>query len=98
MPAFVSEVVCSEPSGRAHALAQFCGAFAFAGMYGYSMVVEHAVLGPFLPLMALGFALSGLAESLPADRRRAAGALRVAAILVMLGLLGAMAVAPERFV
>jgi hypothetical protein len=32
-------------------------------------------------IMTVGFALSGLAESLPTDRRRIAGGLRVTAIL-----------------
>jgi hypothetical protein len=95
MPAIVSEIVFSEPSGRAHALVQFCGALAFAGLYGHAVLVEHATPGLFLPVMAVGFALSGVAESLPTSRRRASGVFRVSAMVVMVALLGTMAVAPS---
>jgi hypothetical protein len=45
--------------------------------------------------MAVGFALSGLAESLPTDRRRIVGGLRVIAIRWLIGLLGLTIFAPE---
>ena len=46
-------------------------------------------------VMAVGFALSGLAESLPTERRQIAGGLRVAAILLLTGLLSLTIFAPE---
>jgi hypothetical protein len=45
--------------------------------------------------MAVGFALSGAAEALPAGRRRTAGGLRIVAIGLMLSLIGGVAFAPE---
>jgi len=45
--------------------------------------------------MAVGFALAGVAEALPTGRRRAAGGLRIAAIVLMLSLIGVVAFAPE---
>jgi hypothetical protein len=46
-------------------------------------------------IMAVGFALSGLAESLPTEHRRLAGGLRVTAILVLTSLLGLTVFAPK---
>ena len=46
-------------------------------------------------VMAVGFALSGLAESLPPERRQVTGGLRVATILLLTGLLGLTIFAPE---
>ncbi|ESS03443.1 MAG: hypothetical protein A07HR67_01841 [uncultured archaeon A07HR67] len=45
--------------------------------------------------VAVGFALSGVAEALPAGRRRAAAGLRIAAITLMLSLVGGVVFAPE---
>lgn len=46
-------------------------------------------------IMAVGFALSGFAESLPTERRQISGGLRVTAILLLVGLLSLTALAPE---
>lgn len=63
-------------------------------LYVYFEVV-HDGTGINALVMAGGFALSGFAESLPAERRRLAAGLRVTAILLLLCLLGLLAVAPE---
>lgn len=94
MPSGVSDVLFSEPSGRRHALVMFSGALALLILYVYYGVLSDSASTSTLFLM-VGAALSGLAESLPKDRRRAAGTLRVAAILVLVCLLAAVVLAPE---
>lgn len=84
----------SEPSGRPNALVMFASAVVFLSLHVAFGVFGDAT-GVNNLLLALGFALSGTAESLPADRRRAAGVLRTAAIGVILGLLVGIATAPE---
>jgi peptidoglycan/LPS O-acetylase OafA/YrhL len=95
MPSRISEAVFGEPSGRRHALVMFAGAAAFAAMYAYYGVVDDSASAGWLLFMTGGSALSGIAESLPTERRRAAGALRVAAVLLLACLLVLVAVAPE---
>jgi hypothetical protein len=94
MPSRVSDVVFSEPSGRRHAFVMFAGALVLAGLYVYYGVLgESTSIGGLFLLV--GCVLSGIAESLPTDRRRTAGVLRVTAILVLGGLLATVAFAPE---
>ncbi|SMO77047.1 hypothetical protein [Halorubrum cibi] len=95
MPSVLSDLVFSEPSGRTNALVQFAGAITFLGLYAYSGVTSNAGSSDWLLVMALGAVLAGVAESLPKDRRLAAGVLRLAAILVLLCLLVAIVLAPE---
>jgi hypothetical protein len=45
--------------------------------------------------MLVGFVLSGIAESLPVDRQRAAGVFRLTAIFLLIGLLVTTILAPE---
>ncbi|WP_049984991.1 hypothetical protein [Halobellus rufus] len=97
MPSRIRDALFSEPSGRRAAAVMFAGSLAFAALYAYNWVVGRSAFVGGLALM-LGSALSGVAESLPPDRRRAAGALRIAAVLVLLSLLVAIAVAPETIV
>jgi len=94
MPSKIETVAFSEPSGPHHAFVMFAGALAFAGLYVYSGLAGDASAS-WLLVMALGNALAGVAEALPKRRRRAAGAFRVTAILVLAGLLAAIVVAPE---
>ncbi|GAB3317691.1 hypothetical protein [Haloplanus salinarum] len=94
MPSKVGTVVFSEPSGRLHALVMFAGAFAMSSIYlYYDVLLGGSSLSSLV--MAVGFVLSGLAESLPTDRRRIAGGLRVTAILWLIGLLGLTVFAPD---
>ncbi|GAB7093789.1 hypothetical protein JCM30237_09410 [Halolamina litorea] len=95
MPSRISEIVFSEPSGRLHSIVMFVSAIFFVGFYGYTHADTSAW---WLLVMAAGNALSGVAESLPSDRRRAAGAFRIAAVSVFLCLLIVMVVAPDSVV
>jgi hypothetical protein len=72
----------------------FGGAVILSSLAGYGYVVGGTTLVGSLT-MAVGFALSGVAEALPAGRRWAAGGLRIAAIVLMLSLIGVVAFAPE---
>ena len=95
MPSIIDQTVFSEPSGRAVGLIQLCGALLLAGQQGYYVIVEGAT--PFYAVLFLiaGMALSGIAESLPKPRRRAAGVLRLTAILVLACFLAIIFLAPE---
>jgi hypothetical protein len=89
----IRDTLWSEPSGGRHALVMFAGALLFTVAYAYS--ASRGVASDWVLFLIVGNTLSGIAESLPTERRRVAGLLRVAAILVLLGLLAAIAVAPE---
>jgi len=94
MPSIVTDALFSEPSGRPVALAQFGGALLLLCVYAYGLIVGTTTANWVLVMVA-GTALAGVAESLPRDRRRTAGSLRLAAILLLLGLVAAVLVAPE---
>jgi len=94
VPSKIKAVVCSEPSGRLNAFVMFAGAFVMLSIYLYYGILRDGSSLSSL-IMAVGFALSGFAESLPPDRRRIAGGLRLAAILWLVGLLGLTIFAPE---
>jgi hypothetical protein len=95
MPSIIDETVFSEPSGQPVGAIQLCAALIFSGLYGYAMFVENRTMGSWLLFMTAGSALSGIAESLPKTRPRAAGVLRLTGILVLLCLIVAMSFAPE---
>lgn len=94
MPSTVRDVLFSEPSGRRAAIVMFAGALALSSIYGYYWMRgrSSSTAGLFL---LVGATLSGIAESLPKDRRRTAGLLRLTAILVLVGLIATVIVAPE---
>jgi hypothetical protein len=94
MPSKIRAIVFSEPSGRLHAFVMFAGSLVMLSIYIYYDILRSVPDVSSL-VMAVGFALSGLAESLPTKRRRMAGRLRVAAILLLTGLLGLTIVAPD---
>ncbi|OYR57462.1 hypothetical protein [Halorubrum halodurans] len=94
MPSVLSDLVFDEPSGRPDALVQFAGAIAFLGLYGYSRIVGDIDSSDWLLVMALGATLAGVAESLPHDRRLAAGTLRLAAVSVLSCLIVAIVLDP----
>ncbi|WP_424003269.1 hypothetical protein ACOZ4I_04000 [Haloarcula salina] len=94
MPSRLSDSVFSEPSGRPITVVMLGGALVMSSGYLYYALLSEAA-PPYLLVMAVGFALSGAAESLPADHRRAAGALRVTAIVLLLVLLALTVVAPD---
>jgi hypothetical protein len=82
MPSIVDETVFGEPA-RGPGLVFLCGALLLAGQQAYYVVVEGATPFYAVPFVIAGMALSGIAESLPKSRRRAAGALRLTAIAVL---------------
>jgi len=82
----IDETVFGEPS-RGLGLVFLCGALLMAGQQGYYVIVKGVT--PFYAglFVIAGMSLSGIAESLPKSRRRAAGALRLTAIAVLVSLL-----------
>ena len=94
MPSIIDETVFGEPS-RGVGLVFLCGALLMAGQQGYYVIVEGAK--PFYAglFVIVGMALSGIAESLPKPRRRAAGVLRLTALVVLVSMLVIMIVTPE---
>jgi hypothetical protein len=93
----VRNALFREPSGRPQTLVMFSGAVVLSSLAGYAYVAGGTTLIGSLA-MAVGFALSGVAEALPAGRRRTAGGLRIAAIVLMLSLICGVAFAPEYIV
>ena len=94
MPSIIDVTVFGEPS-RGVGLVFLCGALLMAGQQGYYVIVEGAT--PFYAglFVIAGMALSGIAESLPKPRRRAAGVLRLTALVVLVSMLVIMIVTPE---
>ncbi|AEM58812.1 hypothetical protein HISP_18110 (plasmid) [Haloarcula hispanica N601] len=94
MPSIIDKTLFGESSRRL-ALVNLCGALLLAGQQGYYVVVEGAT--PFYAILFLivGMAFSGIAESLPEPRRRAAGVLRLTALVVLVSMLIIMIVTPE---
>ena len=74
----------------------FAGSIIMGSIYMYFDILRGGSSINSL-VMAVGFALSGLAESLPSERRRLAGGLRVSAVLLMTVLLVLVIFAPEIF-
>jgi hypothetical protein len=94
VPSKIKEIVFSEPSGRSHAFVMVTGSLVMLSIYIYYGVLRDGSSISSL-IMAVGFALSGLAESLPTEHRQLAGGLRVTAILVLASLLGLTVFAPK---
>ncbi|KAA9396495.1 hypothetical protein Har1130_17680 [Haloarcula sp. CBA1130] len=95
MPSIIQDTVFKEPTGGILALIYLAGALLFIGQYGYYAIIANSAPGNFALFLGAGFGLSGIAESLPKHQRRAAGVLRLAAVIVLTGLLAAIAFAPE---
>ena len=95
MVPYVSDVLFNEPQGRPSSLVQFGASFSFLCIFVYAWSVGDAGEVPWVLFFVVGTALSGIAESLPKTRRRAAGLLRLTAILVLVCLLAIMFLAPE---
>ncbi|KAA9396148.1 hypothetical protein Har1130_16345 [Haloarcula sp. CBA1130] len=90
----IKDAVFSEPSGRVHALVMFASSLAMLSIYIYYDILR-GVSDISSLVMAVGFALSGLAEVLPTERRQIAGVLRATAILLLTGLLTLTIFVPE---
>jgi hypothetical protein len=95
MPSAIDATVFSEPSGRPLAAVHFAGRIAFAIMYVHRWQSGDAPAVTRLLFAIAATAQSGTAESLPAGRRRTAGALRVAARLVLFAMLAVMVATPS---
>ena len=95
MPPIIGKTVFSEPSGRSVGLVFLCGALLLAGQQGYYFIVEGATPFSAILFIIAGMALSGIAESLPKPHRRAAGVLRLTALVVLVSMLVIMIVTPE---
>lgn len=87
---YISEVLFNEPKGRPIALFQFGVSLAFLCMFVFLSSVGDAGGSRWLLFLVVGTALSGTAESLPENRRQAAGVLRLAGVLVLLFLIAAL--------
>jgi hypothetical protein len=73
----------------------FSGSLFFLCLYVYAGVLGDSSSSSWLVVMATGTGLSGISESLPDDRRRTAGIVRVTALLVLIGLLVTTVFVPE---
>mgnify|MGYP000563184570 CR=1 FL=1 len=89
MAPYISEMLFNEPQGRPLALLQFGVSLTFLCMFVYTWSVGDAGDSRWLLFLVVGTALSGIAESLPKNRRQAAGVLRFAGILVLVILVAA---------
>ena len=94
MASTIKRFVFSEPAGRLNAAILFSGSLLMMSIYVYYGLLRGASTSYAL-VFAVGFALSGGAESLPSDQRRAAGGLRIAASLLLIGFIGLTVFAPE---
>jgi peptidoglycan/LPS O-acetylase OafA/YrhL len=96
MVPYISDVLFNEPQGRPNSLVQFGASLSFLCLFVYAWSVgEPGAVVPWVLFFIVGTALAGIAESLPKNRRRAAGLLRLTAILVLVCLLVIMFLAPE---
>ena len=89
MISYLSEVLFNEPQGRPFALFQFGVSLTFLSMFVYTWSVGDAGEIRWLLFLIVGTVLSGVAESLPENRRQVAGVLRFAGVLVLLVLVAA---------
>ena len=90
----IRKFVFAEPSGRPKSIFMFSGSLVFLSIYVYFGVLGDSSSIDEL-FISVGFALSGIAESLRKDRRRIAGLLRITAVLVFISLLAALFSTPE---
>jgi hypothetical protein len=87
MVPYISDVLFNEPQGRPNSLVQFGASLTFLCIFVYAWSVGDVGEVLWILFLIIGTALSGIAESLPENRRQAAGVLRFAGILVLLILL-----------
>lgn len=92
----LSSIVFREPEGRrtGGVFALLAAGCLLAG--GYVAVVRGG--SRFLLILGVAVGCTGLAESLPSDRRRSAGLCRLVALAVLVAVLGLLVSAPEAVV
>lgn len=95
MSSVVDDVIFSDPSGRPATLVHFAGALVLSSLHVYAWSVGDIEVSDWWLVMAAGYAAAGTAESLSTSRRRTAGMLRLVAILLLLGLVATVVVAPD---
>ena len=86
MPSIIEKTVLSEPSRGLHTVMFFSFSLVFLSIYVYFDVLGDSPSAS-AGILSIGFALSGIAESLPTNRRRTAGIFRVTAVLLLLSLM-----------
>jgi hypothetical protein len=94
MPSRFNQLLFNEPAGRPNTVVMFAGAVSMLSIYIYYGILRDG-MSSYPLLLAIGFALSGIAESLPAEQRLLAGGVRVTAVSWLLGLLAVTILAPE---
>ena len=94
MSSKIKAFLLSEPSGWPIAVVMFSAAFIFIGMYIYFGVLGDSSTIHEL-FLAGAFASSGIAESLPKEKRRMAGFFRITAIFIPLIMITILLIAPE---
>ena len=95
MHPILEDTVFKEPRGDILAPFYLAVALLFIGLYMYFAMITNSLMGTYVLFMCAVFGLSGIAESLPNHRRRAAGLLRLASIFVSISLLAILVFAPD---
>lgn len=88
-----SEVLFREPDGRRKGL--LFSLLSLACLLGWAYIGVVLTGSHFLLFLGIALAFSGVAESLPPDRRREAGALRLLAVGLLAVFILLLASAPE---
>jgi len=95
MIAYISEVLFKEPQGRSESLVHFGVSLSFLCVFVYAWSVSLAGEVLWVLFIIVATALFGIAESLPENRRHAAGVLRFMGHAVSVSLLVMIIVTPE---
>ena len=95
MIAYISEVLFKEPQGRSESLVHFGVSLSFLCVFVYAWSVSLAGEVLWVLFIIVATALFGIAESLPENRRHAAGVLRFMGHVVSVSLLVMIIVTPE---
>ncbi|ESS10816.1 MAG: hypothetical protein A07HR60_02837 [uncultured archaeon A07HR60] len=88
----LTATVLSEPSGNPTVAGMGGCAVASVALYGYFASLGNP--SGLLLTTAVAFGLSGIAESFPTTQRRLAGALRLSAMILLLGFVGVIFTTP----
>jgi len=90
----LGQIVTKEPEGAPKSLLFFAFSLVFLAIYAYyGLMLDSGGINNLV--IGVAFALVGVAEALPQDRRRVAGGLRALAIGTLVALLLLTIVAPD---
>ena len=95
MITYISDVLFKEPQGRPESLVGLGLSLIFLCVFVYAWSVSLAGEVLWVLFIIVGTALFGIAESLPENRRHAAGVLRFMGHVVSVSLLVMIIVTPE---